>query len=335
MTAEEPRQTEKIAKRKAWSFTSEGRPTFVDALSGREGFNAFRRYWVTDNLWNLAHLAGHFGMKLLPMDACSNLGAALGLFAVPRFHKVASQRARETIRALRPDLDAAGQEALFRENCRSQGRLMTEFSVVNRLQNNRDRLTLNGLDIIGEVAKTGPVIIVGMHLGNWEVGPTVLQSINVRPYAFYLPPKGRAKAWIAERVRSKAGLRFLPPGMEGIRPAIKILKNGGVVSMFCDEGFGGMIRGPFFDRKPHQEGNFALAIRLARMTGATICPWYGVRTKGFRFECRALEPIRLPASDDPNARLLDDMLLLNNAIEPIVHAHLDQWYYLDNALRPE
>ncbi len=224
MTTEEPSQAERIAKRKAWTFASEGRPSFVDALSGREGFRAFWRYWVTDNLWNLAHLSGHFGMKLLPMDACSNLGAALGLFAVPRFHKVASRRAQETIRALRPDLNEAEQAALFRENCRAQGRLMTEFSVVNRLQNNRDRLTLHGLDIIGEAAKAGPVIIVGMHLGNWEVGPTVLQSINVHPHAFYLPPKGRAKAWIAERVRSKAGLRFLPPGAEGIRPAIKILK---------------------------------------------------------------------------------------------------------------
>ncbi|MGF6172130.1 lysophospholipid acyltransferase family protein [Ensifer sp. 4252] len=334
MTTEEPREAERIAKRKAWTFASEGPPSFADALSGREGFNAFWRYWVTDNLWNLAHLTGHFGMKLLPMDACSDLGAALGLFAMPRFHKVASRRARETISALRPDLNEAELEALFRENCRAQGRLMTEFSVVNRLQNNRDRLTLHGLEIIGEAAKAGPVIIVGMHLGNWEVGPTVLQSINVHPHAFYLPPKGRAKAWIAERVRSKAGLRFLPPGAEGIRPAIKILKSGGVVSTFCDEGFGGFIRGPFFDRKPHLEGNLAIAIRLARMTGATICPWYNLRTKGFRFECRALPPIKLPPEERPGARQLDDILMLNNALEPVIRANLDQWYFLDNSLRP-
>lgn len=335
MTIEEPRQADKIAKRKAWTFTSEGRPSVGDALSGRQGFRAFWQYWVTDNFWNLANLSGHFGMKLLPMDACSRLGAALGLFAVPRFHKVASQRARQTIRALRPDLNEGEQEALFRENCRAQGRLMTEFSVVNRLQNNRDRLTLHGLEIIGEAARAGPVIIVGMHLGNWEVGPTVLQSIDVHPHAFYLPPKGRAKAWIAERVRSKAGLRFLPPGAEGIRPAIKILKSGGVVSTFCDEGFAGTIRGPFFDRKPHLEGNLAIAIRLARMTGATICPWYNLRTDGFRFECRALTPIRLPPEERPGARQLDDILLLNDAIEPVIRANLEQWYFLDNALRPE
>lgn len=335
MTTEEPHQAEKIAKRKAWTFASEGRPSFADALSGREGFSTFWRYWVTDNLWNLAHLAGHFGMKLLPMDACSNLGAALGLFAMPRFHKVASRRARETIRALRPDLSETEQETLFRENCRGQGRLMTEFSVVNRLQNSRDRLTLHGFDIISEAARAGPVILVGLHLGNWEVGTIVFRNLGLQPHAFYVPPKGRAKAWIAQRVRSKAGLRFLPPGVEGIRPALKILKSGGVVSIFCDEGFGGMIRGPFFDRRPHQEGNIAIAIRLARMTGATICPWYGLRTEGFRFECQALTPIRLPREERPGARQLDDILMLNNAIEPVIRANLDQWFFLDNSLRPE
>ncbi|HEV7321851.1 MAG TPA: lipid A biosynthesis lauroyl acyltransferase [Ensifer sp.] len=335
MTQGEPRSAEPIGKRKAWIFTEENAPSLADALAGGERSAAFRRYWITDNAWNLANLLAHFGMKLLPMDACSRLGAALGLFAVPRFHKVATQRARDTIRQLRPDLGPDAQEALFLENCRAQGRLMTEFSVINRLQRRRDRLQTDGLAPIRKAADQGPVILVGLHLGNWEIGTIAFRNLGLEPYAFYVPPKSRAKAWIANRVRGKAGLRFLPPGIDGIRPALKVLKGGGVVSMFCDEGFGGMIRGPFFDRKPHQEGNLALAIRLARMTGATICPWYGLRTDGFRFECQALEPIRLPAEDHPNARLLDDMLLLNDAIEPVVRAHLDQWYFLDNALRPE
>ncbi len=331
----DPRPQEPIAKRKAWTFTEEGVPGLTDALAGGDRLRAFQRYWISDNLWNLANLAGHFGMKMLPMDACSRLGAALGLFAVPRFHKVAAQRARATIQHLRPDLDASQQEALFRENCRAQGRLMTEFSVINRLQRCPERLKADSLARIRDAAKEGPVITVGMHLGNWEAGTIAIRSFGLQPYASYVPPKGRAKAWIAERVRTKAGLRFLPPGAEGIRPALRVLKNGGVVSMFCDEGFAGMIRGPFFGRKPHQEGNIAVAIRLARMTGATICPWYCLRTDDFRFEFEALEPIRLPAEDRPNARILDDMLLLNNAIEPIVRAHLDQWYFLDNALRPQ
>ncbi|WP_175551998.1 lysophospholipid acyltransferase family protein [Pararhizobium antarcticum] len=322
-----------ISRRKAWIFSQADRPGLADLFAGGLRGRAFRRYWVTDNFWNGVNLLGFFGMKLLPMDVCSAIGARLGLFAIPRFYKAGEKRARDTIRQLCPEKTAEEQDALFRENCRMQGRLMTEFSVVNRIAKHPERITLHGIDIIDKAVREGPTIIVSMHLGNWEIGPILLQRINVSPHSFYLPPNGRAKAWIAERVRRKAGLQFLPPGFQGVRPAMKILKNGGVINAFCDEGFGGVIRGPLFGREPHMEGNLALVVRLARATGATICPWYNLRTEGFRFVGYALPAIKLPHEETPGARTVDDILLLNAALEPVVRAHLDQWYYLDNALR--
>jgi KDO2-lipid IV(A) lauroyltransferase len=324
-----------IAKRRAWIFTSKGAPRLADAFAGGEQRQNFWRYWVIDNLWNAADLAGHFAMKFLPMDACSNLGAVLGSFAMPRFHKVASQRARDTIRQLCPDMSESDREQLFRANCRAQGRLMAEFSIITRLKRHPERLELHGFDKIAKAVESGPVIAVGMHLGNWEIAPIILQNINVRAHTFYVPPKARAKAWIAERVRRKAGVGLLPPGAEGIKPAIDILKRGGVVATFCDEGFGGKIRGPFFGRTPHLEGNISTVIRLARITGATICPWYCIRRQGFRFSCHALEPLRLPPEKRPGARRHDDLLVLNSMIETVVRENLDQWYFLDNSLRPD
>lgn len=322
----------KAAKRKAWVYAEEQRPSFADWLAGGDRRKRFVRYWFSDNVWNLLHLAGHFGLKLLPMDACSAFGARLGVFAIPRFHKVAEKRTRATIAALCPHLSPAEQEALFIENCRAQGRIMTEFSVVNRLAKHPERIEVHNMEWVLDAAKRGPVIFVGMHLGNWEIGPIVLQRAGLVPYINYTPPPGRAKAWISERVRRKNGLNFLPPGLQGIRPAVSALKKGGIVSAFCDEGVGGKLRGPLFGRKPHLEGNLAMTIRLARMTGATICPWYNLRTDGFRFVCRALPPITLPPETKSGERLLDDIQLLNDAIEPVIREHLDQWFFLDNAL---
>lgn len=331
---EESAKPRPVSRRRAWIFTRHDRPGLRAFLAGGEERKAFLRHWVHDNLWNAANLLGHFSMKLLPMDACSAFGAKLGVYAIPRFHRRAEKRARATIRQLRPDLSPAGQEALLVENCKAQGRLMTEFSVVNRIARHPERISLHGLEIIEKATREGPTIIVGLHLGNWEIGPIILQRIGVSPHAFYVPPVGRAKAWIAERVRRKAGLNFLPPGFQGVRPAVKILREGGVVSAFCDEGFATVIRGPFFGRPPHMEGNIALVVRLARMTGATICPWYNIRTEGFRFEAHALPAIKLPPEEKPGERAVEDMLLLNAAVEPIVRTHLDQWYFLDNSLRP-
>ncbi len=322
----------KAAKRKAWVYAEEQRPAFADWLAGGDRRKRFVRYWFSDNVWNLLHLAGHFGLKLLPMDACSAFGARLGVFAIPRFHKVAEKRTRATIAALCPHLGPAEQEALFIENCRAQGRIMTEFSAVNRLAKHPERIEVHNMEWVLDAAKRGPVIFVGMHLGNWEIGPIVLQRAGLVPYINYTPPPGRAKAWISERVRRKNGLNFLPPGLEGIRPAVRVLKKGGIVSAFCDEGVSGKIRGPLFGRKPHLEGNLAMTVRLARMTGATICPWYNLRTDGFRFEAYALPPIVLPPETKSGERLLDDIQLLNDVIEAVIREHLDQWFFLDNAL---
>ena len=321
-----------IAKRKAWRYEAEEAPGLSDLFGGADKRAKFTRYWVRDNFWNGMHLLGHYAMKLLPMDMATAFGARLGVFAIPRFHKSAEKRARATIARLRPELSAAEQDALFQENCRTQGRLMVEFSHINQLAAHPDRIEVHDLDWVVDAAKRGPVIFVGMHLGNWEIGPLVLQRAGLVPYINYTPPPGRAKAWISERVRARNGLNFLPPGLQGIRPAVSVLKKGGIVSAFCDEGVNGKIRGPFFGRKPHLEGNLAMTIRLARMTGATICPWYNLRTDGFRFVCRALPPITLPPEQKSGERLLDDVKLLNDAIEPVIRKHLEQWFFLDNAL---
>ena len=335
MSTNELQRTRQIPKRKAWSFSDEGAPGLADILAGAAQRRNFWRYWVVDNLWNTADLAGHFALKLLPMDACSNFGARLGTFAMPRFHEIAVQRARNTIRHLCPDLSEGEREALLQANCRAQGRLMAEFSVIGRLRRHPERLRLHGIDRATNAIASGPVILVGMHLGNWEVGPVVMRNAGVHAHTFYVPPKERAKAWIARRVRRQTGVDLLPPGTEGIKPAMEILKSGGVVSMFCDEGFEGTIRGPFFGQAPHLKGNIAIAVRLARITGATICPWYCVRGEGLRFSCHVLEPIRLPAEERPGARRLEDLLLLNGVIEAVIRKNLDQWYFLDNELSSE
>ena len=321
-----------LSRRKAWRVKPVDRPGLGSILTDRINLKHFFHYWISNNLWNALHLIGHYSLKLLPMDTASAFGARLGQYAIPRFHKIAEVRARATIQRLSPHLTEPEQEALLQENQRSQGRIMTEFSVINRIADHPERLQYFGLEKIEEAARKGPVILAGMHLGNWEIGPIITRSIGLEVHTFYVPPTEGGKAWIAERVRRKNGVRLLPLGQQGMRPALKILQRGGVISTFCDEGFEGRIRGPFFDRKPHIEGNIALIVRLARLTGATICPWYNIRTDGFRFVAHALEPIILPPKSNTGNQLLEDMLMLNAAIEPVVRAHLDQWYFLDSGL---
>jgi len=307
-------------------------PPLRDLLAGGEGRRRFLRYWVTDNLNNLTDLAVHFGLKLLPMDACSALGARLGVFAMPRFHKAAVARARANLKQLLPEASEAEREALLYRNWQNLGRLMTEFSIIRRVALSPGRV--KGIDPkwVLETAASGPLVLVGLHLGNWEMMVPPLSALGLKLNANYVPPNARARAWIAEKVRLESGLVLMPPGRDGIRPALKALKEGGIVSMFCDEGFQGWIRGPFLGRPPHLDGNLTLAVKLARRAGARIVPWYMLREEGLNFTFHHLPVIDLPPEESPGARLMEDVILLNSVIEPVTRAHLDQWYFLDSGL---
>ncbi|MBH0236546.1 lysophospholipid acyltransferase family protein [Methylobrevis albus] len=324
-------RTREKSGRAAWKFEAPPAPTLSDLRAGGERRKAWVKYHLTDNVQNVLDLATHFGLKLIPIEACSAIGARLARFAVPRWHKVALQRARANIRELKPDWSDAEVEAAVWRNFDNQGRLMTEFSVLEELVP-KGRVTFHNTEPAQAAAAAGPVILLALHLGNWEVLAPGIVALGIHPTDNHVPPKQRARAWIANRVRERIGIRFLPAGVEAIRPAIKILKAGGAISIFGDEGFQKKIMAPFFHREPHLEGNLAIAVRLARHTGATIVPGYVLRTRGCRFELHGITPITLPPTDDPAGRLREDVMMLNDAIEPVILAHLDQWYFIDNRL---
>jgi KDO2-lipid IV(A) lauroyltransferase len=307
-------------------------PPLSSLFSGSKARKRFLTYWVTDNIQNAADISVHYALKLLPIDWCSEVGAFLGRFTMPRWHKVARARAMDTIARLFPELSPQEREDLYRRNCENQGRLITEFSVIERIANSPDRVKIFGGEDLAAAVDRGPVVIIGMHIGNWEIAPAIVKKYGRDVYIHFVPPRQRGRAWIAERFRRRQGLRFLTPGLLGMKDTYRVLREGGIVSIFCDEGFRGTIRAPLFGREPHRDCNMALVVRLARSTGATICPWYSVRTSKANFECHSLPSLVLPPEDRPGARLKEDIQLLNDLIEPIVKRHIDQWYFLDSAL---
>lgn len=322
----------RTAERDFWVYEAPKAPPLSGLFAGPKARARLRKYWVTDNIGNAADIFVHFALKALPIDVASDFGAWLGRVVMPRFYSVAARRAKATIAKLRPDLTPAEQHALYVRNCENQGRLMTEFSVVNRIARSKGRLTLHGGEHLRAARAKGPMVLVGMHLGNWELGPSILQGHGAQVYANYVPPKQRGRAWVANRVRTRAGLKFLPPGIGGLKDTYGVLRRGGVVSFFCDEGFQGVIRAPLFGRPPNLDCNMVAAIKLARATKASLCPWYTIRTHKARFDCVALPAVVLPPEGKPGERLAEDVLLVNSVIEPIVRQHLEQWYFLDNAL---
>lgn len=325
------RQPDRKPERRAWTYAPPPSPGLAEFRKGGAARRAFLRHWTLGQFQNGGDILLYFAMKLLPAPLCSGLGARLGRFAFPRWHKTAVARMQGNLATLLPEAGAAERLALMHRNWENQGRLMTEFSVVNRMAKG-GHVTVEGEADLVAAAARGPLILMGVHTGNWELIWPVVSRLGIGAALNYAPPKSPARHWIARRERTRAGIALLPPGRAAVRPALKRLQAGGTVIIFCDEGLQGRIRGPFLGRPPHVDGNLALVARLSRLTGAALCPIHVVRSAPTRFHVVIGEAFHLSPTADPDAALLDDVVRLNGLIEPVVRAHLDQWYFLDSAL---
>lgn len=320
-----------LSQRKAWEWQPPAAPTFADLRSGRDGRQRWIRYWIRDTARNALDLAMHHGFRLLPSGRASDAGAAAARLMAPRLHRPSMERALDNLRLILPDRTEDERLAIRARHFENVGRVMAEFSIIDRLIP-EGRVAIRGADPLRDAVGTGPVVLVCMHTGNWEVMAPALQSLGIRYAPIYMPPTNRLHHAIALKAREAFGATYVPPGRAGVRPAIRLLQEGQIVSIFCDESFAGRAQAPFFHRPPHLDGNLSTAIRLARLTGARLVPAHCVRLADCRFRVNFLPPITLAAHDDPGPHLLDDVTMLNGVIEPIVRAHLDQWYFLNSRM---
>ncbi|WP_368516860.1 lysophospholipid acyltransferase family protein [Rhizobium sp.] len=318
-------------KRKAWTYEPPKAPPLVDFAAGGDRRKAFLRYWLYENIDNAIDLFLYFAFMLLPASVCSDLGGWLGRMLAPRFHKGAYARAAANLKMIRPELSEAELEKLLKAYADSQGRQMAEYSVVPRLA--RRHVRMIGTEGLVERCSKGPVIFIAPHISNWEVLWHCLLDMGLDVTMNYDPPKRRSRHYIVNRLRKRAGLGILKPGRSFVRPALRILENGGNLLMFCDEGFNGHIRAPFFGRPAHLAGNYALVARMARRTKALICPLYIVREKGADFTLRVMEPFVWLEAAETRGQLIEDVNRLNQMIEPIVRKYSEQWYFVDNRLQ--
>jgi len=318
------------AKRKAWTYEPPKAPPLTDFLAGGGRRRAFLRYWLYENIDNAIDLFFYFAFMLLPAGACSAIGGWLGRLLAPRFHKGAYARAAANLKMIRPELSAAELQKLLGAYADSQGRQMAEYSVVPRLA--RHHVRKIGMEGLVERCSEGPVIFIAPHVSNWEVLWHCLLDAGLDVTMNYDPPKRRSRHYIVNRLRKGAGLGILKPGRSFVRPALRILENGGNLLMFCDEGFNGYIRAPFLGRPAHLEGNYAVVARMARRTNALICPLYIIRERGAIFVLRAFEPFRLPERKIMEDDLVEDVVGLNAIIEPMVRDYPEQWYFVDNRI---
>jgi lauroyl/myristoyl acyltransferase len=190
---------------------------------------------------------------------------------------------------------------------------------------------LDGVDVHPEAERlrrrgTG-TIFVPAHLGDWEMGPSVLAHAGFDPfYAVVKPPKNRPLSAHLQRIREARGLRSLPR-RGAMQHASAVLRAGGCLGMVLDQR--ARVRpvlAPYFGRLARCDRSAGVLMKRLRtpvLVGACLStgPWrwrLSVPT--------VIQPEELADADAIVTRL-------NAEFETLIRAAPDQYFWLHDRYR--
>lgn len=286
------------------------------------------QYWGHDTAVGVLNTGIHYGMRAAPVDFCSWVGAQMGALAQHRYRE-ADQRARDLWRRLRPeDADATALDATMRRFWRDVGRTLAEFSVLDKLWT-MGRIEVDGADILSRERAAGRrVIVMGVHLGNWEAIGRTLIGLGYKGAAIYQVPDNRFEHWVVQQFRRRYGGKLVPQGPAGARAAYRTLYEMDGLLLSVDECVAEHVNAPAFGRTLPREGNIAFVARLSALADAVVVPAYCLRVNDrAQFRVVFMPPMEFARSKDRQADLVENIARINAVIEPLVRAHLDQWFY--------
>ena len=123
-------------------------------------------------------------VRLFPIDVAGSISARIWRLVAPynRRHK----RALANLERAFPDKTPQEREGIALRMWENLGRVMAETMNIDRILKEPDRLHVtNGHVIARYKDKMGPVLIVTMHMGNWELGMWPIMLAGVKPAGVY------------------------------------------------------------------------------------------------------------------------------------------------------
>ena len=166
------------------------------------------------------------------------------------------------------------------------------------------------------------VLIVSGHIGNLDVVGQVLALRGHRALVPVEPIRPPRLFQYVSALRARYGLTLVP-AEKALRPALRTLRQGGIVVLINDwdrPGNGVPVR--FFDRETRLPAAPAI---LHLRTGAPIVPCFVQRRPGGRYAAWAEPPIRVAATGDTEQRILAIMQSVAASLEAAIRRDPTQW----------
>jgi KDO2-lipid IV(A) lauroyltransferase len=261
-------------------------------------------------------------LQPLPLRFQAFVGACAGelvRLAIPRRRRIVERN----LALCFPELTPTAQAALCRAHFRAASRAVLEHGLLAWASEARLRRLIRVRDEAHLLAaRPNPVILLAPHFVGLDMGGTryTLDHAGVSVYSRIRNPLVDR---LVHRIRARFNAPLLVARQDGIRAAIRPLKNGLPLYLLPDQDFGARdsLFVPFFGEPA---ATLPVLARLAQLTGARVVPLVTQQLPGGHgYEARYY-----PAWENfPSGDLHADTLRMNNFIEARVREMPEQYFW--------
>jgi len=190
-------------------------------------------------------------------------------------------------------------KAQVRAVFRNFGKYLLEFfTMTKRLQPAflESNVHIKNIEYLNEVLQNGKgAVVVSAHLGNWEMGGTVLPMLGYPLSVVALAHKDPRVNAIFNARREEFGAQVIQTDV-AVRRVVEHLQRNRLVAILADRDFGN--RGVMMNFLGHQTMIPKGAAFFSLKTGAPLVPVFFLRTDDDKFEINVYAPIYPPVLTD-------------------------------------
>ena len=280
--------------------------------------------WVYYPLQSILLYLSYGVFSLLPVDAASALGGWIGRTVGSRLGS-ANRRAMHNLSLAMPDLPEEERRRVLWGMWDNIGRTFGEYPHLPGIRDG-DRIEIVGAENVnGAEISRGSRILIGAHIGNWEL-PGIWTAKHVGRLSFiYRAPNNRLADRLIRRIRSACGMVQFRKGTDGFKAAMKALARGDNLGMLLDQKLNRGITVPFFGRDAMTTP--ALALFALRFDCAVV-PTRVERLGGARFRLTFYPRLAISQTDDRHADIKAIMSQVNDIFEGWIREHPEQWFWM-------
>ncbi len=247
-----------------------------------------------------------FLFRITPLDTASGIGGWIGKTLGPRL--AASRKALHNLQAALPGQNDEAYRVIIQDMWENLGRTMAEYPHLARI--GRERVQVENFEILEKIAAEGkPAILVGGHIGNWEITRPTLINRDYRLVAVYRAANNPWTDKILSDARSLKGrIESVPKSASGMRKLMEKLKNGENIGILIDQKYNQGLAIPFFGRPAMTSDAFA---RMGQRIDCPVVPVRTERLEGAHFKITVYPPLN---PDEPVETMIAS-----------AHSYLEAW----------